>query len=1010
MQQSVDQFVAWNLRILEAFFSAAFRNEEVWLSLDPVELDAIGPDLGGDAGLQAAVRQGPPWPSALLNGRILPRPFAGAFADRCLGLVEQRKRSFQRPPGYVDPGELRVAYQGTAAPTYLPYLAAMVRCAAAQDEQGFYAELRRCLKLPDTWHSQDMARLIPVWEDLQVWTETQGRCFGHFVVRRLGGYVHVGIPRSQSIISSRDVAKLGRLFAEVPIDPDAPVTDEIVEQAYQAAARSESLSHPLRLALSIPAFTSTVRERLRSLIAEWDGPRSDDELARELEVALTLSDGNSLPWAVSWLVPPIRDEGHGRLLHGESEWQVTFRGTQSVLTSSSAPSATALLAQSESADLPFELHIRTTEGGPNEVQCGLVLRTGILRTLIPQAGPQSPQVLLVERPLPFNGSAYVLAAPSNVDRLQTLLRTHHVSFEPCPADGLPAGWELVCVLDCTSVPEHFRTKLPTGDGVSRQARALRLVGGRALSRGGIRQYLPYDLPWLEVDAPQEVRLDSPGLRLTEHTNIVADLDGGPVRHLPAIRRFRIEVEHAGSSSFTIHAGLNARHVGEARLRIAPSGGLDAVPGQSFHLSELGEPWSAPHGLSGVLRGVAARVTAQGEAREPRQRVSGLGITSRPEDTARYLKRVAVQFMDTLAQMGSIAYGAARDQLSRLIDRDCIPLSPVEVLLSLRSRGFIEVEVDVRGRLSRIHSVAPALCVLEHTEYRGGAIALPVGTLRLAHWDLFCAGAHDAVTGFRDSDVDSAVLPGVWLVGDRHGIETIAAVAALPVIEGAAKSLAHWASGLDEFEDALTERSVESMGHRLPQLQQFHPDSGRFLPVSQAHPSPDSRYVMFRVEDPETNSHKIHSIAYLDSTARARFSFVRDSRWGIWLALASFSRYVRDVLGDHEVCPWPLHHDPEDHTLWIPARLNVPLVLERALVLCSGDLPVVRRLQGRTAGDALRLWDASSQRDYGGVSRVYHGYIMDSNAQAIWLGYRWVTPSVAEEVAKKLGATIKPLER
>ena len=55
--QTLNQFEAWNLRLLQNFFPAGSSGREVFLGATPEELDRIGVDLGGDAGFLKGLRK-----------------------------------------------------------------------------------------------------------------------------------------------------------------------------------------------------------------------------------------------------------------------------------------------------------------------------------------------------------------------------------------------------------------------------------------------------------------------------------------------------------------------------------------------------------------------------------------------------------------------------------------------------------------------------------------------------------------------------------------------------------------------------------------------------------------------------------------------------------------------------------------------------------------------------------------------------------------------------------------
>ena len=113
--------------------------------------------------------------------------------------------------------------------------------------------------------------------------------------------------------------------------------------------------------------------------------------------------------------------------------------------------------------------------------------------------------------------------------------------------------------------------------------------------------------------------------------------------------------------------------------------------------------------------------------------------------------------------------------------------------------------------------------------------------------------------------------------------------------------------------------------------------------------------------------------------------MHDSRWGIWLALSAFAEFARDSHGRQDAVPWPIHYTENDGTLWLPARLRPPFVIERALVMCAASSPFTSSVAPGT------------------VSPVYAEMV-----GGIWLGYRWVPEEVAGRVARLLGAVLAPL--
>ena len=130
--------------------------------------------------------------------------------------------------------------------------------------------------------------------------------------------------------------------------------------------------------------------------------------------------------------------------------------------------------------------------------------------------------------------------------------------------------------------------------------------------------------------------------------------------------------------------------------------------------------------------------------------------------------------------------------------------------------------------------------------------------------------------------------------------------------------------------------------------------------------------------------------------------MRDSRWGVWIALNSLADFAKDTLGMSDASPWPIAYSESTHTLWLPARIGLPAILERALVLCSGARPNALQVETREGESGIVVSSCPDGRPLVTVSRVYQ-----QMAAGRWLGYTWVPRFVAERVASKLGGVLAP---
>lgn len=993
------QFLTWNLRLLDAFFSPAVAGEESWLQTDPRELDALAPDLGGDEGFRNAIQQGPPWSQK--------RGDPGQdFLQESLRLLDYRRGVAPRPLNYLDPGCSSGIYAGANAPLYLPYLAALVR-AAAVSERGFYEQLAIDHGFVRRWSPNELVRLEPVWDDLQKWTNGCDGRFGKFVRRSLGGYCRIGVPKSQSIVSSRDAEVIGRLFAQLGLKPGQSLSPRTLAEVRQAAQGASFLSRAFQEAAADGAYQETLDARLVRLIDEWDGslPKAsvanDDELVRDgaskgtIEVVLSRTeglDGSDGAWLIHWRVDALRDSGWLTLERAGASWRIPLLGTEASTSwpSDGIPQAAAIdaLAASEVGDVEFSAAV-SSDGEPCGDDMPFVLQKRCLRSFVWEFSEREDRFELRERPVPLHGDAMVLATTSNVGRLVHYLEINNLDHELPDTTGLPEGWLLVHLKHCERLTEEQRSTMPDGQAHAAKPRMLRLVGGRSVSRAGSRQYLPYDLPSIELDAPPATVLCSSGLEFKE-------VPAGEGRS--SIRRFTIRRQDEQVRSYRIKAKKDGEELSVAALRVAGDDSIRIAPGRDYALDDMGLSSHEGEGLSGVLSQVdKSALYASGSFRKESREV---GAVIGDADLSAVTQCATASFLDALAREGSMSYGVARDLLDRLLGRESEVMGAGLALTQLRARGHLELEMDNKGKRIRVHAVAPVLHPLA-IECEGQRVLGVAGTLRLFHWRWLAdeLGAHGEVRAKRTG---MAQLP-LWRIipagGPIHPAVADAGGFSLRPPQSAA--IANWSADVGTRAAALAEGAVSTLGDMSNRARRYVPGKGHFVrPLTEVAVGEGAAFQLFKTEDRETYRDDLFVLGIRQETGGSSLAFVRDSRWGIWIAVEAFGRYLRDIYGVREACPWPLPYAEGSGTVWIPGRLGLPVVLERALVLASGEPPAAIPVHRELHEDRIRLAHRWPGFDQPVVSRVY-----DEMATGTWLAYQSVPRDVAETVASKLGARL-----
>lgn len=999
----MSRFVAWNDLLLSEFFSAVSANEDVWIRATRAELDSFGLHLGGAEGLISVVRSGAPWLPSLPNCSAAARI-----------LVEQRNDPW-RTRLYVDPGAFNPTYLGVFAPAYLPILALWVLAASdEQTEGGFYASVQRLLGKPFQSEAKITEAMSSAWEDLEAWSsrECDGR-FGAFHCRVLGEHRFVGIPRSQGLISRQDGRNLSKLFWDARLRPGQVLADATLASLLARGCESPFLTRPLRSAMAKPEYQAPLAALLRKLLESWDGSRpkgsqadADQSTTGPLTkvpvdaktlVTLVLLPSEEVPngWDVCWSFPAMVDALCCSIdISGQRIPAILNRASASFLTEVSEQHVRqSLAALSASASTQIEVLIQLDDDSVDTF--GDQYRKELIRqtprrilswnSIDPRFGQQ-----LIERDIPLYGVFYLVCAPDDWARTDLWLRRELISFEPMEVSGLPGGWRMACIQRAERLTaEHRQYLTDASEATDVPLARLRLVGGGLLLRGGARLFASYDLPALELEGPPDAFLEAPGLQLSEvPQHAVKEGQSG-------VRRFLVHVLDVNCRSFDIRLVAGRVALVNTRLRVADPDGEGRGTARDFSLDSLGFPISTTAGLRGNRIGDAQQGLASGVWRNEQMQEVPAMVTWAGESFA---ESGAAQFLDTLAARGSISYGAARDQISRL----CGNSNPISLLMDLRARGCLEIETDGKGHFVRIHNVAPALYGLPATQ-DGLPLFGVSGTLRLAQWDLLQANGNFIVTA---ACPVPGHLPALRVAAvDAHSVQTECSSMDFLFSLAPSCDVARWAGSLKQARKSAESLGAETISAELGHLHRLKADSAQFIPVSEPRMSIDRACgaQLFRFDDPQATALQLYALGVRRVDGTSRYSHVPDSRWGVWISQLAFAEMLKEKHGRTDTFPWPLHYEPETCDLWVPARLRPPAVLERALALCSGAGPAIHFLSSSGNADGRSpVFDGYAGRVVKAISHVYQEFVPGR-----WLRYSWVPAEVAQQVAELLGCTLEP---
>lgn len=996
-------FVDWNTLLLAEYFPPASSGDESWLQASRHDLDSFGLHLGGADGLVEAVRQGAPW----MAGRT------ANCAELARDLAHQR-RARVRAESYIDPGSASPAYFGANAPTYLPILALWV-LASSEAEEGFYAYVAHLVACPFPNSPQLTSAMSEAWEDLERWStkECAGR-FGNFRRRVLGEHRFVGTPRSQCLVSRKDDRGIRQLFAACGLRSGQELTPLLLARLAEHGGDSHYLSSGLRKALGEPTYQEPLLHILGKVLQSWDGRRPEQPRPRttvpgqppvqveEVDattLALSPSDGEDEGWDIRWR---FRRFGQGNAC------QLAINGTRVparlepwgdyFATAAGGGEAEAMRLMLDRSGTG-EVEHRVEYDDADSPELGGGVRMGRIahremRILAWDAPDPRLGELLVERELPLSGPAYVACAPGHSGVLERYLANESIGHEPVPAGGLPVGWTLTCIKCSERLSAAQRQWLSDEDGIQRDEARLRFVGGRPILRGGSRLYASYDLPVLEVEVRDGATVECTGMRLDE-----LGRPAGPALVPPRspVRRYRMTSVDPTRTVFEARVVERGRVLASARLRMSTPEGTGAGQIRPFSIDQFGRSRHDGHGLRGA--GIGDHAAISGSALDsPPFEVGGRG--ARPATGHRPQETICGMFLDSVAQLGSVGYGAARDQLGRLAESAGVGVQPALLLLDLRSRAYLELETDDKGHLTRVHAVNPFIYSLPAKQGADQLFGIG-GTLRSQQWleVLASASTRPLLEG-----TAGGTLPTLRLAGDAAGAMSLARSHGFEFSRLPCDTVSRWAGSLEQAKAALASWGWGGLAADLGQLQRLQPNSAQFRATTACAMvvDPATRCQLFRFDDPSVPGLQVHVLGTIDADGATRYSFIHDSRWGVWLSESAFARMVREMLGRTDAYPWPIHYDPTTRELWVPARIKPPAVIERVLSLCSGSGPRVETLQGRPEGDDLVLVRQNTGTAAGIASLVYEGFVPGA-----WLCYEWVPPEVAALVASLLGGELRP---
>jgi hypothetical protein len=472
-------YFEWNEAIGKHFFNADRSGSRVFLYVTTEVLNEIGEPYNADIDdFIAAVRQGPPWEV---------RPGVGICQQALHTIDRWRDRNLGYPP-------------------YLCYLSLFVYADSIDvgfARHSYYPGLRSLIgEIPESGMYPSFNQMYKLWDDLAVWSNVDRHGeLGIFDADIVGEWMHVGLPKAQTLLTDRERESLPKLFAENGLDPHSPPSDLELSYLLTEDPHHFLRAHTKQLLRSKVEADSAIRVALIDAIFEelghWDGTVTAHSVTAEQErnsfanlrlVMILDLTGKSARFYLrcrSNLAYPeeglqLLNENGGESLYCYEDWQGW-----------STP-----LDKLPTQGLTFDASTVDWRSGFSLVDSEHAWRTSLTNhavRIMVRATSFGFEGFIEESQIPFGKKFYLLAHHDYSETLQSWGQNFCRGFvEIKTITGLPQHWHLFSV-ECAKSDISIRDILPS------LAFPLML---RIQFRGGLKvrgnQYFNFALPFIEV--------------------------------------------------------------------------------------------------------------------------------------------------------------------------------------------------------------------------------------------------------------------------------------------------------------------------------------------------------------------------------------------------------------------------------------------------------------------------------------------------------------------------------
>lgn len=245
------EYLKWNDLFVKQYFTISMSGREVLLYVNAEIIDKIGePYNAGVSDFIETIKKGPPWATG------------GALCNNAFrAYIKWRTRGLDYPP-YVN---------------YLVFFVLAGVTETGRAPHSYYPGIWKLLgEDEDRGTPRHFDWMITLWDDLEKWSrEDKHEELGRFVARIRGGWINVGLPRSQTILSENERKNLPAFFNYTGLDPTDLPTPEYLQILFSYYGEAYLEARTKKLIESTIADDTVLKKALLELVTEelesWDG-------------------------------------------------------------------------------------------------------------------------------------------------------------------------------------------------------------------------------------------------------------------------------------------------------------------------------------------------------------------------------------------------------------------------------------------------------------------------------------------------------------------------------------------------------------------------------------------------------------------------------------------------------------------------------------------------------------------------------------------------------------------